>query len=162
LFDILIRELRPDEVPLIERLVEELQDFERAIDPRLLPGREMAVEYTRSLFDRCSRQEGVVLVAELEGSVVGFAAVQGCVPPFDLDDSPEGFALVSDLAVTHSARGRGVGRGLLIAAEEHARMCGARELRIGVLVGNHAAQRLYESFGFEPYLEIRSKRLSRE
>jgi ribosomal protein S18 acetylase RimI-like enzyme len=160
LSDIVIRELRPHEVPQVERLVQEMQDFERSIDPRLLAGQQMAAEYTRSLFERVATQCGVILVAAVESNVVGFAAVQGCVPPNDLDDCPDGFALVSDLSVTEPWRGKGVGRRLLAACEEHAKSCGAREIRIGVLVGNHAAQKLYESFGFSPYLEIRSKPLA--
>jgi GNAT superfamily N-acetyltransferase len=136
-----------------------MQDFERTIDPRLLVGREMAADYTRSLFQRGADQCAAILIAEADGRVVGFAAVQGCVPPSDLDECPDGYALVSDLSVTESWRGRGVGRRLLAAAEEHARGCGALELRIGVLVGNHSAQHLYASLGYEPYLEIRSKKL---
>ncbi|MEE4299399.1 MAG: GNAT family N-acetyltransferase [Pseudomonadales bacterium] len=47
-------------------------------------------------------------------------------------------------------RGRGVGRGLLAAAIDWARLNGARTVELGVTVGASPARRLYESAGFRP------------
>lgn len=52
-----------------------------------------------------------------------------------------------DVAVVPAARGRGVGRRLLAAVEEHARAIGCCRLTLEVLAGN-PARRLYESVGF--------------
>lgn len=54
-----------------------------------------------------------------------------------------------DVAVTSAARGRGVGRKLLAAVEEHARATGCCKLTLEVLQNNDRAKGLYESFGFE-------------
>lgn len=54
-----------------------------------------------------------------------------------------------DVAVLPAARGRGVGRALLGAVEEHAREIGCCKLTLEVLQNNTTAKGLYESFGFE-------------
>jgi ribosomal protein S18 acetylase RimI-like enzyme len=68
-------------------------------------------------------------------------------------------AVVAELVVRSGLRRRGVGSALLQAAERYAREAGASELRIGVLADNDAAQRLYASQGFRPYLSTLTKPL---
>lgn len=53
-----------------------------------------------------------------------------------------------DVAVLPAARGRGVGRALLAAVEEHARATGCCRLTLEVLDANTRAKGLYESVGF--------------
>lgn len=59
---------------------------------------------------------------------------------------------VHDLAVLPDWRGRGVGRALLSAAEEHAREEGCCKLTLEVQDDNLPARGLYESFGFEDFV----------
>ena len=58
---------------------------------------------------------------------------------------------VHDLAVLPAARGQGIGRALLAAAEERARERGCGKLTLEVLDDNHRARTLYASFGFADY-----------
>jgi GNAT superfamily N-acetyltransferase len=58
---------------------------------------------------------------------------------------------VHDLVVVPAARGQGVGRALLAAAEERARERGCGKLTLEVLDDNHRARTLYTSFGFADY-----------
>ena len=58
---------------------------------------------------------------------------------------------VHDVAVLASHRGRGVGRLLMIEAENQARMRGACKLTLEVLSGNAPAKKLYEAMGFADY-----------
>jgi ribosomal protein S18 acetylase RimI-like enzyme len=60
-----------------------------------------------------------------------------------LDDPPGTYALVTDLVVLSSHRGRGIGQQLLGRAEAFVRSAGAAELRIGVLANNITARRFY-------------------
>jgi GNAT superfamily N-acetyltransferase len=92
------------------------------------------------------RTEGaLVLVAEDErGERLGF--IHLC-PLWDyyLEQS---CGHIWDIVVRPEARGRGVGRTLIAAAEQWARDRGYRLLTLNVFVENRAALRLYEELGF--------------
>lgn len=57
---------------------------------------------------------------------------------------------VHDLTVARSARGRGVGRRLLSAVEEHARRCGCVKVTLEVRADNTVAIGLYSRLGYGP------------
>ncbi|HET9947543.1 MAG TPA: GNAT family N-acetyltransferase [Longimicrobiales bacterium] len=156
-----IRALQTKDLPVLRRLVAEMQDFERAIVPRLPPGAEVADAYTDAMRARCEAYDGTILVAEVDGTVVGFVGIAANVPNDELDEPQGSYALVTDLAVTAVYRGQGIGRALLAAAEEHAISVGADELRIAVLADNLGAWSLYASVGFAPYLDVLRKDLPR-
>lgn len=59
---------------------------------------------------------------------------------------------IHDLAVLPSYRGRGVGRALLQAAEDHARRKDCCKLTLEVQDDNTRAGSLYQSFGFEDFV----------
>lgn len=58
---------------------------------------------------------------------------------------------IHDLIVHQNARGKGIGKLLLKAAENEALKRGACKLTLEVLEGNPIAQGLYRKFGFESY-----------
>jgi GNAT superfamily N-acetyltransferase len=157
-----VRIARTRDVPALERLVAELQDYEREIDDRILPGSAMAAGYTKAMLAISAAQAGVIFVAEVGGQVVGFAAVRARVPTESLDEPPGTYALLSDVVVAASHRGAGIGRALVEAVEAHARGHGAFELRVAVLAKNSMARSLYERTGFSPYLEVLTKRLAKD
>jgi GNAT superfamily N-acetyltransferase len=156
--ELVIREYRQDDAAAVRRCVVELQEFERAIDPRLRPGESMADGYWKNIQARCTEANGRVFVAEQDGAVVGFVAVLAAEPFTELDDPSGTYALVTDVVVLPSHRGRRIGTRLLQQAEAFVRATGATELRIGVLAGNVAARRVYLSSGFVPHLEVLIKR----
>ncbi|MEV5984030.1 GNAT family N-acetyltransferase [Streptomyces sp. NPDC052051] len=84
------------------------------------------------------------LVAELDGAVVGYIVL---VVPTSLACNAH-VRQIQGLAVAEEARGAGVGRALLRAAQDEARRLGARRLTLRVLGHNTPARRLYESEGF--------------
>jgi hypothetical protein len=55
-----VRPLDDGDLAGLHRLVAEMQEFERAIDPRLPPGDAMAEPYTRAMLDRCEAHDGTV------------------------------------------------------------------------------------------------------
>ena len=131
------------------------------IDPRLLPGESMATSYLDHLLRECAECDGTILVAEVDGAVVGFATVLARVVSEELDEPPGSYAIVTDLAVLESMRRRGIGAALLAESEKYAKAAGATELRIGVLSQNRPARDLYLAVGFTPYTETLSKQLDR-
>lgn len=58
---------------------------------------------------------------------------------------------IHDIAVMPAARGRGVGRALMLAVEEEARARGACKVTLEVLGGNERAKALYAALGYENY-----------
>ena len=69
-------------------------------------------------------RDGCLLVAELEGKVVGMCSAQLLV-----STAAGGFkALVEDLVVAEDCRGRGIGRRLLMAVEDWAHSQGVKRL----------------------------------
>jgi ribosomal protein S18 acetylase RimI-like enzyme len=136
----------------------ELQDFERELDPRIPPGEQIADRYLDRMFRRCAEFDGVVLVAEADGSVSGFVSVWTRYRSSEPADDPAEHGYVSDLVVSAGHRGRGIGRALLRAAEARARQAGVDTLRVSVKAGNTSALSLYSAEGFENseiYLEKR-------
>lgn len=63
-------------------------------------------------------------------------------------------ARLYSIVVAAKARGRGVGAGLLVAAEAAARRRGCRELRLEVRQDNAAAIALYEGAGYQRIAEL--------
>lgn len=155
-----IRDYRPADAAALRRCVVELQEVERAIDPRLRTGESMADAYCEQIHERCRRADGRVFVADADGEVVGFVTVLAREPFTELDDPPGTYAFLTDLIVLSPHRRKGIGRQLLERAESFARSAGARELRIGVLNKNAPARRLYLDADFVPHLEIFSKKLA--
>jgi ribosomal protein S18 acetylase RimI-like enzyme len=86
-----------------------------------------------------------VLVAELDGRVVGYGKINH---PTELPASAHVW-YVSGLAVDPQFEGRGVGRALTQALIELARERGGRRMTLRVFAPNERARRLYERLGFE-------------
>ncbi|GAA3996032.1 GNAT family N-acetyltransferase [Streptomyces plumbiresistens] len=84
------------------------------------------------------------LVAELGGSLVGYVRL---AYPTSLACNTH-VRQIQGLAVADKARGTGVGRALLRAAQDEARRQGARRITLRVLGHNTPARELYESEGF--------------
>lgn len=97
----------------------------------------------RSFFAGHTRPEDV-LVAEVDGVVVGYAAVGNVIPL----PSHEHVLELRGLAVDPAAAGRGVGRRLVEAAVAEARERGSRKVSLRVLGPNEVARRLYAACGF--------------
>jgi GNAT superfamily N-acetyltransferase len=155
---VIIREYQNGDAAALRQCVVILQDAERAIDPRLLPGEVMADAYCTRIHARCREAAGKIFMAEEDSLVVGFSTILADEPFTELDDPPGHYALITDLVVLESHRGRGIGRLLLERAEAYAKQAGAKELRIGVLSGNRMARQLYVDVGFQPHLELLTKR----
>jgi ribosomal protein S18 acetylase RimI-like enzyme len=58
---------------------------------------------------------------------------------------------IEDVVVDETARGMGVGESLVIAAVDHARNLGAKDISLTSRPSRIAANRLYQKIGFEKY-----------
>lgn len=109
----------------------------------------MTPEQRRPMWDRLlaarDRVPGVV-VAEMDGILIGFTSFGPTSAAEDADAAFELFTIYVDPA----AQGRGAGTGLLLAAEAAMRGAGAEEAVLWVLDGNEQAQRFYRKHGWTP------------
>jgi GNAT superfamily N-acetyltransferase len=145
-----IRAATRDDVPLVNSLVVELAEYERA--PEQVTGTEELL--ARALFGSPAHAEAVI--AELDGEPVGFALYFGtfstwlCLPGLWLED----------LYVRPASRRSGVGRALFahVAAIAIERGCGRLEWT--VLDWNTPAISFYESLGAETMRAWDTLRLS--
>jgi RimJ/RimL family protein N-acetyltransferase len=96
------------------------------------------IERFRELIDR-GDPTAVWVLEDDDGQVIGHAAVQ---------ESVNG-VLSLGMAIVAAARGRGGGRALLGAVQEHARSCGAHKISLEVWTDNARAIALYAAGGFE-------------
>ena len=105
------------------------------------PDLQLATEFIQQ---RIQRNESVVIVAESEGHVVGFCQLY---PTFCSVAAKPIYSLY-DLFVTSGVRKSGIGKALLIAAEQHAVQNGFARMDLTTAKTNFPAQSLYESLGW--------------
>jgi ribosomal protein S18 acetylase RimI-like enzyme len=87
------------------------------------------------------------LLARLDGAAVGLA---NCFTGYSTFAAAP-VINIHDLAVAPGHRGRGIGRALLLAVEDEARLRGAVKVTLEVLSGNERAKALYVALGYGDY-----------
>jgi GNAT superfamily N-acetyltransferase len=95
---------------------------------------------------RMKAEGSAVLVAELDGQVVGFAYLE--FEAMNYSGLLENAVWLHDIYIDESARGTGAGRELIKAAAEEAKSLGAGKLMLSVAAQNNAAKAFFEGFGF--------------
>jgi GNAT superfamily N-acetyltransferase len=99
---------------------------------------------TSFIAERMDRGESVIIVAELEGQLAGFAQLYPSFTSVGMDR----IMILNDLFVAPDRRGRGVARALLEAATDWSRRLGAIRMTLSTQKGNVAAQQVYENAGW--------------
>ena len=135
-------QLRPGRDEDVPKLCEFAEELLHKWDARTT-ARDAQRVYERVLQ---SPELGVILVAENEANICGFA--YAC-HEWRSEYGGETMDLV-ELFVEHSWRNRGVGRTLLEGLIEHARSRGIRRFTSQVHPGNAAIERALETCGFDP------------
>jgi len=92
-----------------------------------------------------SERRSVIFLAEdSDGVLLGFTQLYPALCSVDLVE----YYVLYDLYVDQGARRQGLGRGLMAAAEQHARSLGMARLDLETAKDNAAAQSLYHRLGF--------------
>jgi GNAT superfamily N-acetyltransferase len=89
-------------------------------------------------------RKGMVLIAEEDGELLGFATVSHGT---HFTGQPQ--AYIGELATSESAEGRGVGAALVEVCERWARAQGYTILTLSTGAGNTRARRFYNHLGFQ-------------
>jgi ribosomal protein S18 acetylase RimI-like enzyme len=159
---VLIRAFEDRDATAVIALAEELRHFEAGIYPRMKLTRRLGRWYIDDLIADCIEGDGRVFVAELDGTIVGYVCARARVTDEARDRTQITYAMIDDLVVAADCRGRGIGTSLIAAAEDYVRSRGARWVRIGVLVRNFGAYRIYRRAGFSDHLALLEKSLAPE
>jgi ribosomal protein S18 acetylase RimI-like enzyme len=88
-------------------------------------------------------RDSVLYVARIGGQVVGSLTLATYRIPTGLK------AWIEDVVVDETARGRGIGEALSVAALEEARRRGAKDLNLTSRPSREVANRLYQRLGFQ-------------
>jgi len=103
-------------------------------------------EWESRLTRGCSSAMEQPLVAEVGSQAVGLTWVR-------IESTDRAVANLYQMWVKPQFRGRGIGRALLAAAIEWARLAGVASIELGVTYGDTSAMRMYAKAGFEPLAE---------
>ncbi len=110
-----------------------------ALENRLQKRRQKATQ----VFDASFTDDDIcVLIAELDGKAIGYAVA------YVMDGR---YGYLDEMYVDEGARGHGLGKALIEAAEDWAREMSMTQMRLNVFLWNENATRLYEKTGYDGY-----------
>ena len=133
------RQLRPEDNPLIARIIRDtLTEFGAA-----KPGTVFFDPTTDDLHLLFSHSAAHYLVADTDGVVVGGGGI------FPTAGLPSGTCELVKLYLTPAARGKGIGKGLILSCLEQARRLGFSAVYLETMSELRLAVPLYESLGFQ-------------
>ena len=146
--EILIRLATSDDLPALGRLGSMLVRLHHGFDPArfMAPARDSAEGYAWFLGTQLEQADPVVLVAEHDGKVIGYAYAGREPMSWKELRGPAGF--IHDVVVEESAQDQGIGSGLLQAAAKWLEDHGAPRIMLWSAEANPSAQRLFERLGF--------------
>jgi ribosomal protein S18 acetylase RimI-like enzyme len=146
--DLTVRSARPDDEAAMGRLGAMLVAEHHEFDPQrfIAPLPQLPGRYGQFLVAQIARPEMVVLVAEREGGVVGYAF--GGMEGSDYMALRGPAGVLHDLVVDPEHRRQGIGARLLEAALRALKDLGAPRVLLFTAEMNHGAQALFANAGF--------------
>lgn len=141
-----IRESQPDDVGSLVELWIELMDFHRDRDPFFTRSADAHDRFGEFVKTKMDSSEAVVLVAEQDGSLIGFsmAMVRDYPPVFETVRH----AFIQDVIVTERARRQGVGKRLYEATLAWIRLQGVSRVELEVATTNPVSKAFWYEMGF--------------
>jgi ribosomal protein S18 acetylase RimI-like enzyme len=142
-----IRPATAIDLPRVAELAGALVRMHHAVDPARFFLPERVEEGYAWWFEReIEREDAFVIVAEMDGAIVGYA--YGTREERDWNALLDEHGYIHDVFVAPEARRGGVGRRLMLAAIDELTRRGAPRIVLTTMVSNEAAQRLFAACGF--------------
>lgn len=135
----IFRELQRDDNPHIARII---RDTLTELDV-VKPGTVYFDPTTDDLYTLFSNSKSHYTVVEIDGVVVGGGGI------FPTEDLPNDMCELVKVYLIPTARGKGIGKRLILYCLEKARNMGFNAVYLESLKEQHFAVRLYESIGFK-------------
>jgi GNAT superfamily N-acetyltransferase len=150
-----VREAKlPADEPAILAFIQGLQDYELQFESNRRRDSAFSADHWRDVQHTCAEKHGVILVAEQDGTPVGWAFAYEQQGELFITEPERRHGFLAEIYVTPAARGAGHGRRLIEACEAWSRGRGHKVMTIGVLAGNVRAVRAYEGAGYGHYTHI--------
>jgi ribosomal protein S18 acetylase RimI-like enzyme len=148
--EVRIRHARYGDLAALSKIWMELMQMHQTNDARFTLASEPLARWRSLAEDMLSRQDGFVLAAERDASLVGFCLGWVAYNPPIYELREVGF--ISELAVAKSAQRRGVGTALVDAAAAWFRDRGLEEFQLSTAVWNEPARAFWRRLGGEELL----------
>ncbi len=154
---VIVRPAEARDLPAIAELAGKLVRQHFAFDAQrfmLIPNVEAG--YARFFNSQLASPETVILTAELEGAVVGYAYAR--LEPKDWNNLLDAHGALHDIFVAESTRRKGVARRLVEAVREQLKAKGAPRVVLHTASKNHSARAFFAALGFrETMIELTSE-----
>jgi ribosomal protein S18 acetylase RimI-like enzyme len=143
---VIVRNARPDDLAAIGVLAGKLVKLHYDFDPlRFLLVDNVEAGYAHFFASQLSSSATIILAAELDGEIVGYAYAR--LEPRDWNALLDAHGALHDIYVIDSVRRQGVARLLVDAVRDRLRARGARRLVLHTASKNVSAQHFFESLG---------------
>jgi ribosomal protein S18 acetylase RimI-like enzyme len=142
------REAKESDIVAICELGEEVNAVHHHAFPQIFAGPGERDRDAAHWLNGISKPDAITFVAEESESILGFVNVSIVNETHSLL-KPLRFGRVGSLSVTENRRGQGIGRELMIRAQEWVTSRGGTEVRLNVWAFNTRALRMYEELGYE-------------
>jgi len=148
---ITVRRARPEDVPGLLVLWQEMMDLHARLDPRLVPAADGVTHLSTALGEWMADARWHVLVAEAGGQLVGYTigSLHDNAPVFAL----RSYGFVSDICVVPEWRRAGVGRQLFSELRAWFHRHGLTSVQLNVSAVNPTSQAFWRAMGFQDYLD---------
>lgn len=148
---VVIRRCSLADLPAVEDLYGEFAALHARVDPSFAMVPDHAALFGKYVAESLSREDATMLVAELDGEVVGFALAQLRTRPPVYPEPRMGW--VDTVGVRERHQRKGVGSMLFQGLLRWFREQGVARIELSAAVRNERSTRFWRKVGFEPYLE---------
>ena len=145
-----VRRAEPGDAAAVARVALEAHEVHAAALPAVFQPPSAAVVTPAEIARLAARPGHLLLVAVIEGAVVGYAHAEVQESPGTPYKRPSAALHLHAMGVSAAHRGRGAGRALVGAVRSEGAARGLPEVSLDVYAFNTAALTLYEREGFAP------------
>jgi ribosomal protein S18 acetylase RimI-like enzyme len=145
-----IRDATPQDIARVVQLWAEHVDFHAQCDPRFLRKEGSEDGFAQHLRAKLGESDYLLLVAEIDGEVVGFLNGELSAYPPCFEHRTHGF--IDNLAVSPQRQRAGLGTTLLEKAMAWFSAKGVTTVEGRVLMSNPVATAFWQKTAFEPYM----------